>query len=245
MLLLFSANNDLNSKLFSLARSSYRYLRRSFDFTGKYPYFYFFTGLYLYYREAYPEAHPLYKPLLILFPRGDKDKGMRELMIAFEKSIFLRSEASDFLSSNYKYYENDFQHASYFSKTLFDHYPTNIEYRTDCIENYLLTGQYDEAEKLINEADLKNNSYFIAMMKIFKGIIDEKKYKDMKKAGQEYSEGVREISAYGDYGSQHAAYGYFGLSRISALNHDPAGQKSYRKKAEELTDFREINFDKP
>lgn len=245
MLLLFYANNDLNSKLYSLARTSYRYLRRSFDFTGKYPDFYFFTGLYLYYREAYPEAHPIYKPLLVLFPRGDKAKGMKELQIAFEKSIFLKSEASDFLSSNYKYYENDFQSASRFSKTLFDHYPGNIEYRTDCIENYLLTGRYDDAEKLINEADLKNSAYFNAMMKIFRGIIDEKKYRNMTKAEKEYSEGVREITAFGDYGAQHAAYGYFGLSRISALNNDPAGRKAYRKKAEELTDFREINFDKP
>lgn len=245
MLLIFYSDNNLNSKVFSLAKNSYKYLRRSFDFTAYYPDFYFFTGLYHYYREAYPEAHPFYKPLLVIFPRGDKVKGMKELQIASEKSIFLKSEASDFLSSNYKYYENNFSRASYFSKILFDAYPSNMEYRTDCIENLLLDGKYDEAEKLIVSADPNNNSYFISQLKIFRGILDEKKYLDMNKATVEYSEGIKEMSLYGDYGSQYAAYAYFGLSRISGRNNDPANQKSYRKKALELTDFSKVNFDKP
>jgi hypothetical protein len=245
MLLIFYSQNDLNSKLFSLAKNSYKYLKRSFDLTQYYPDFYFFTGLYRYYREAYPEAHPIFKPLLVIFPRGDKEKGMKELQIAFEKSIFLKSEASEFLSSNYKYYENNFSRASYFSKLLFETYPTNMEYRADCVENLLLDGKYDEAEKLLNTPDNKTNSYFTSIQKIFRGIIDEKKYRDMKKASAEYSEGAEEIASYGEYGSQYAAYAYFGLSRISGYNNDQANQRSYRKKAHELTDFSEINFDKP
>jgi hypothetical protein len=245
MLLIFYSQNDINSKLFSLARNSYKYLKRSFDLTQYYPDFYFFTGLYRYYREAYPEAHPLFKPLLVIFPRGDKARGMKELQIAYEKSIFLKSEASEFLSSNYKYYENNFSKASYFSKNLFETYPANLEYRTDCVENLLLDGKYDEAEKLLDSADPKNNGYFASLIKIFRGVIDEKKYLDLKKAATEYSEGAEEISQYGDYGSQYAAYAYFGLSRISGKNNDVTNQKAYHKKALELTDFKEINFDKP
>jgi hypothetical protein len=243
MLLLFYADNNLNSKLYPLARSSYKYLKRSFDFTGSFPDFYFFTGLYRYYREVYPEVHPIYKPLLILFPRGDKAKGMNELQIAAEKAIFMKSEASDFLSSNYKYYENNFSRASYFSKVLFEKYPENMEYRSDCIENLLLDQKYDEAEKLINSADPGNYKYFSAQLKIFKGVLDEKKRHDTKKAAEEYTEGAEEISSFGEYGSQYMAYAYFGLSRISALNNDAKNQKLYRKKALELTDFRNINFD--
>jgi hypothetical protein len=243
MLLLFYADNQLNSKLYPLARNSYKYLKRSFDFTGSFPDFYFFTGLYRYYREVYPEVHPIYKPLLVLFPRGDKVKGMTELQIASEKAIFMKSEASDFLSSNYKYYENNFSKASHFSKILFEKYPANLEYRSDCIENLLLDRKYDEAEKLINTADPGNYKYFSAQLKIFRGVLDEKKHHDIGKATQEYTEGANEISLFGDYGTQYMAYAYFGLSRISQLNNDAKNQKLYRKKALELTDFRNINFD--
>jgi hypothetical protein len=244
LLLLFYADNDLNSKVFSLAKNSYRYMRRAFEFTQTFPDFYFFTGLYNYYREAYPEAHPFYRPLLILFPRGDRTKGLKELQTAFEKSIFMQSEASYFLSSNYKYFENNYQKASVFSKALYRRYPANMEYRSNCIEDLLLSRKYDEAEQLITSAKIKN-SYQLAELSVFRGILNEKKYHDMKTAEQEYLEGIKEVTPYGDYGTQYAAYAYFGLSRISALNDDRHNQRIYRKKALELTDFRKVNFDDP
>jgi hypothetical protein len=102
-LLAFYAGNDLPSKAFSLGRTTYRHLRHAFKFTDTFPDFLFFTGLYNYYREAYAEAHPVYRPLMGFFPRGDREKGMQELRTAFRKSIFLKAEASTFLSSNYKF----------------------------------------------------------------------------------------------------------------------------------------------
>ena len=60
--------------------------------------FYFFTGVYNYYREAYPEAYPVYKPLALLFPKGSKTKGLEDLLIASKNSIFLKAEAFSFLS---------------------------------------------------------------------------------------------------------------------------------------------------
>lgn len=244
LLLIYYSDNDLNSKIFSLAKNSYKYLRKAFEFTKIYPDFYFFTGQYNYYREVYPAMHPLYKPLFFLFPKGDRIKGLKQLQIAFAKSIFMQSEASYFLSSNYKYFENDYKQASFFSKTLYLHYPANNEYRSNCIEDLLLARKYDEAEKLITSAKTKN-PYQQATLTIFKGILDEKKYHKLNEAEQEYLEGIKNIAPYGDYGTQYAAYAYFGLSRISGLNDDVHNQRIYRKKALDLTDFRKLNFDDP
>jgi hypothetical protein len=245
ILLLYYSSNNLNSKIFSMGGSTYRLVRHSFDFTGTFSDFYFFTGLYNYYREVYPDFHPVYKSVFLLLPRGNREKGLEELRTAFERSIFLKAESSSFLSSIYKYFENDFMKASYFSKTLYNHYPANIVYLTDCIEDLLLAGKYDEAEKIILSAESgTKNRYFESMITIFKGIVDEKKYKDLKKASQEYSSGATSILPYYDYGAQYAAYAYFGLSRISALNHDKRNQRFYRRKAMDLTDFRNVNFDK-
>ncbi|MGE5419917.1 MAG: hypothetical protein ACM3UT_07005 [Chloroflexota bacterium] len=243
-LLAFYAGNDLTSKVYSLGSSSYRYLRRSFEFTEIFPDFLFFTGLYNYYREAYPEAHPGYKPLLAVFPAGDKEKGMYELRLAFKQSIFMKAEASTFLSSNYKYFENDYINASYFSTLIFRVYPLNIVYRINCIEDLLLTGKYNEAEKLILSAGSKtDNDYFMSQIMILTGILYEKKYSDMSRAEQEYQEGAEKISEFGNYGDQYAAYAYFGLSRISGLENDRQNQRLYRRKALGLTDFENVNFD--
>lgn len=243
-LLAFYAGNDLHSKAFSLGRTSYRHLRRSFRFTEAFPDFLFFTGLYNYYREAYPEAHPVYKPLLAVFPRGDKERGMYELRRAFRESIFLKAEASTFLSSNYKYFENDFANASYFSRAIFKEYPMNPLYRLNNIEDLLLTKKYDEAEKLIASTELKKgNGYFRAQLTIFRGVVNEKKYGNMNKAQEEYSEGLEKISGYSNYGKQFMAYAYFGLSRISGFNNDRQNQRFYRRKANDLADFGNVNFD--
>jgi hypothetical protein len=243
-LLAYYVGNDLNSKVFSLGRTSYRYLRRSFEFTGSFPDFYFFTGLYNYYREAYADAHPVYKPLLAVFPRGNRVKGMNELRRAFKESIFLKAEAATFLSSNYKYFENDFENASYFSRAIYNEYPMNTVYLLNCIEDLLLTGKHDEAENLIKSRHSKtDNRYYQAQLMILTGILNEKKYHDMSKAWQEYSAGAENISPYGDYGNQYAAYAWFGLSRISGFNNNTHNQRVYRRKALDLTDFGNVNFD--
>ena len=242
-LLAYYVGNDLQSKVFALARTSYRYLRRSFEFSGIFPDFYFFTGLYNYYREAYPEANPVYKPLFTVFPRGDRVRGLYQLRTAFKESIFLKAETSTFLSSIYKYYENSFGDASYFSRAIYKEYPLNLIYRLNCIEDLLLRENYDEAEKLIEYPVLKTNGYYKAQLTIYRGILYEKKYHDMIKAGEEYSAGIESISEYGNYGEQHAAYAYFGLSRISGFNNDEHNQKAYRRKALNMTSFGNISFD--
>ena len=100
LLLLFYTDNDMNKDVFPLAISTYKYIRRSFDYTSVYTDFYFFTGVYNYYRVAFPEAYPSYKPLAMLFPKGDRQKGLDDLHTAAKNSIFLKSR-SIFISLYY------------------------------------------------------------------------------------------------------------------------------------------------
>ena len=244
LLLAYYADNDVLTRAFPLGRTTYRYFRHTFKFTGTFPDFLFFTGLYNYYREAYPRAHPAYKPLLAIFPSGDMEKGLNELTTAFRKSIFLRAEASTFLSSIYKYFENDFISALKFSSAIYREHPMNIIYKINSIEDLLLNKRYDEAEKLITTPDPgETNNYFIAQISILRGVLYEKKYFDTVRAEKEYSSGIKMIGEYGDYGDQYAAYAWFGLSRISSLNNDRHGERLFRRKARDLTDFETVNFD--
>jgi hypothetical protein len=244
LLLLFYADNDLSMEVFPLATNSYQYIRHSFNYTSVYPDFYFFTGLYNYYREAYPEAHPIYKALAFLFPKGDMARGLKEIKAAASNSIVLKAESYSFLSDIYLSFENNYQQAKYYSKSLHELYPANPEYLGDYIKDLLLVKEYDEAERLILQSVTKaTNTYYQAELTIFNGILQEKKYHDFNQARQYYIKGARDISLFGAYGNDFAAYAYFGLSRISDDKGDKPYKRIYRKMALKLTDYKKIDFD--
>jgi tetratricopeptide (TPR) repeat protein len=241
-LLLFYTDNDLSFEVFPIASSTYQCIRRSFEFTAGYLDLFFFTGIYNYYREAYPEAHPVYKTLAFLFPKGNKIKGLNDLQIVAMNSILLKAEAYAFLTDIYLYFENNFSKATSYSKNLHVIYPDNPRYLGTYIKNLLLIKHYDEAEKELQSASSINNSFLQVQMTIFKGIIQEKKYHNLKLAEQLYSDGIRRISGFRTFGEEYAAYAYFGLSRISEKKGNITDQKNYRKLALKLSVFKNIDF---
>lgn len=244
LLLLFYTDNDMSFEVFPIAASTYQCIRRSFDFTSHYSDFYFFTGVYKYYREAYPEAHPVYKTLAFLFPKGSKIHGLEDLQIVARNSIVLKAEAYSFLTEIFLSFENNYQQATFYSKSLHKIYPGNPAYLGSYIKNLLLTKKYDEAEKEIqSSAGYLKNPFFQSQVTIFKGILQEKKYHNNNQAQQYYAKGIRDISVFRSYGNEYAAYAYFGLSRISILNGNSDNQKMYRKLALKLADFKNVDFD--
>lgn len=244
ILLTYYANNELNREAFHLAKNSYQNIRRSFSFTADNSDFYFFTGLYNYYREVYPKEHPLYRPLAMLFPRGNREKGLTELQYSALNSVMLRAESYSILSYIYMSYENDYGKAFSYSKSLHDTYPANTEYLAEYIKNLLLMKQYDDAENLISSLKpVKNETYFAIQLNILEGILQEKKYHNNPLSLELYNKGIEEITAFGKYGNEYAAYAYFGLSRISSYYGDKNYKKIYRKKALDLADIKKVDFD--
>jgi hypothetical protein len=241
-LLLFYTDNDMSFEVFPLARSTYQCIRRSFDFTANFLDLYFFTGIYNYYREAYPDAHPVYKTLAFIFPKGSKEKGLADLQIVSKKSIILKAESYAFLTDIFLYFENDFQKATFYSKSLHGLYPHNPHYLGAYIKNLLLIKRYDEAERIILSSENIDNAFFQAQLSIFKGIIQEKKYHDADQAKEFYTYGIRHISTYREFGNEYASYAYFGLSRISEIDGDIPNKKNYRKLAQKLAVARNIEF---
>jgi hypothetical protein len=244
LLIQYYANNGLDNEVLPLATTTYRFIKRSFDFTSVYSDFFCFSGLYNYYREVYPEAHPAYKPITFLFRKGNRLKGLEELQTAAKGSILLKAESFSDLSYLYITYENNYQMATYFSNYLHELYPYNPEYLAEYIKNLLLIRRYDEAEKLIKPSGShEKNSFFQSQLSIFTGIIVEKKYHDNILAEQYYHNGIRDISPFGAYGNEFSAYAYFGLSRISEKSGDKESRKIYRKQALRMADSKKITFD--
>ncbi len=244
MLLQFYADNNLSDKVLPIVKTTYRLIRQSFDYTSFYDDFYFFTGLFNYYREAYPEARPVYKVVAFLFPRGDRVKGLVEMRKAARTAIMLKAEAAAFMSHIYIHFEANFQLAYAYSRYLHEMYPENPQYLASNIKNLLLLKKYDEAEDLIRASEAtKINPYFSAQTNIFNAIIQEKKYRNPALAKELYKKGLNDISVFGYFGNEYSAYAYFGLSRLAELEGDKSGRKALRKRALDLTSYKKVNFD--
>ncbi len=50
----------------------------------------FGSGLYLYYADIIPKKYPLLKPLLLIYPDGDKHRGLNDLKHTYENGLFAR-----------------------------------------------------------------------------------------------------------------------------------------------------------
>ncbi len=244
LLLLFYSDNDLSGEVIPLVKSTYRPLMRSFNFNSVCPDLYYFTGVYNYYREAYPIVHPVYKAVAFMFPSGDMETGLQQLENCGKNSMALRAEAISMLSWIKMNFETNYKEALPYSRHLVNQYPSNPLFKVYLIKNQLLLKQYDEAERLIGatrKAD--SNAFFQAALYILNGIIQEKKYHNYNVAMNLYKEGIDRISIFGAYGDEYAAYGYFGLSRIGEESTDNHERRLNHRKAMDLVDFKKITFD--
>jgi len=244
MLLKFYDDNNHILEVIPLVTSTYKYLRHSFDLADACKDLNYYTGAYNFYREAYPEVYPVYKPLALLLPSGNKEKGLKELHYAAINSIVLRAESYFFLATIYLNFENKYEKSIIYCKTLHVMYPDNVAYLALYLKNLMLLKRYDETEKLINAyKNETGNEFSQAQLLVFEGLLYEKKYHDYNHALELYHSGISKISTFGQYGNECIAYAYFGMSRISYINSDKVAGKKLHQKAMSLGNFKKINFD--
>jgi len=84
----------------------------------------FGNGLFNYYSVWISERYPLLKPIIKLFPEGNKNKGVEQLNIASNNSFYTRTEAQYFLMRIYSG-DGKLSKALHLSKYLKDTYPEN------------------------------------------------------------------------------------------------------------------------
>lgn len=235
MLLLFYSDNNLSRKVIPLATGTYHYLRQSFNYTSFSPDFYFFTGLYNYYREAYPQFHPIYKPVVVIFPKGNKLQGIKELEICAHKSVFLKADSYSFLQWIFANYEKDIPRSVEYSRILSELYPSNPHFEVNYIRSLILSKRFDDAERLLKAfTGPFKNPFITAQVFILNGLLQENKYRKYSLARDDYDKGIEGLKVFGTYGYEFASMGYLGLSRICESEGDQQGMRKYRRKAEEL-----------
>ncbi|MCU7492267.1 MAG: tetratricopeptide repeat protein [Bacteroidota bacterium] len=82
-------------------------------------------GIYDYYAAVIPAKYPMIKPLMMFFPSGDKEKGIKELTNVAMNGKYAKTESRYFLMQLYYQFEENFQKAEEFAKMLTSEYPDN------------------------------------------------------------------------------------------------------------------------
>jgi hypothetical protein len=174
-------------KAVNSTRKAYGFIKKGFDLKKVNSEFYFSTGLYNYYRIAFPENHPIYKSFTVFFPIGDKVLGLKDLEIAIQKSLFSKAEAMVFSTLIYLRDEYNIPQSLKYATMLRENYPSNWLFSILYAECLLESKKSDLAEPIIAKLLMRNESaallsgyYLRGLDEIQKGNIDAAKWSFQK-----------------------------------------------------------------
>ncbi|MFA9392502.1 MAG: hypothetical protein ACERKD_22010 [Prolixibacteraceae bacterium] len=245
MLLQYNADNGLGIRSIPHLSKAYESIVKGFDFCKTTPEYYFTTGLYNYYIEAYPEANPFYKPFVFFFPDGDKKKGLNQLYKCWKQSDYIGPEAMTFLTYIYINFESDYTTGVKFAKELSHDYNHNPLFGQYYVQLLLLTKQYDKAAPIVDQfkADPGISPFFKTVFNVLNAIVIEQDQTKMNRAETLYQNSIIELEPYGNYGNRYKAYAYFGLSRIYKGKGQSDQAAIYHSKAMKAAQYPQVNFD--
>lgn len=85
----------------------------------------FGKGVYDYFAVVIPESHPIVRPLMRLFPRGDRERGLALMERTATHGYYVQTEAVYFLLQINVMYERDFAKCVEYATWLRERYPNN------------------------------------------------------------------------------------------------------------------------
>ncbi|MCK4748845.1 MAG: hypothetical protein KAT15_17445, partial [Bacteroidales bacterium] len=237
---MYWADNGKSGKLVPDLRTMYNHTRAGFELKEEFSEFYFSTGLYNYYIEAYPEAHPVYKPLVAFMQDGDRELGLVQLNHAINHSIYLRVEATLFMSLIQLKYENDLNTAAIFAERLYREYPHNIFYQGHLVTILLHQHRYDRVGEVLHEIGSQEDDYSEMIRQLAGAFREEKAEGNDIMAGKKYQRTIDLAGSFGPFADIFKAMGYMGLSRLHETRGLHSEAKRYARKASNLTVYRFI-----
>ncbi|MFN3695005.1 MAG: tetratricopeptide repeat protein [Ignavibacterium sp.] len=117
-------------------------------------------GIYNYYAAVIPEEYPLIKPLMIFFPSGNKEEGLRQLRNTAFNGKYAKYEARYFLMTIYYRYESNPWQAEEFAKMLVEDFPDNPTFQRWLGRIYVRQGKMQLADSLFKDVLKKADENF-------------------------------------------------------------------------------------
>jgi tetratricopeptide (TPR) repeat protein len=213
------------------AKRAYNYIKDGSNRKEQFKEFYLSTGLYNYYREYYPEAHPIYKPFMYFFMKGDKQTGIKQLEYAARNTSIAHVFAKYYLSYIYLRYEYIPAKALRQGKDLHQSYPDNKLFTSIYIESLIMNKKYGEAKPLAQALQADANPYLSIYGNLFMAVIEELKHKNYSKAEELYKLALRSNDKYEMEQYHMEAYAYLGLGRIYQLKNEQEQARKFFKES--------------
>lgn len=117
-------------------------------------------GIYNYYAAVIPEEYPMIKPLMIFFPSGNKEEGIRQLRNTAFNGKYAKYEARYFLMTIYYRYESNPYLAEEFARMLVEDFPDNPSFQRWLGRIYVRQGKMQLADSLFKDVLRKANENF-------------------------------------------------------------------------------------
>lgn len=237
---LFSERHDWTRSAFA-GKNAMKYLEESRGNGDLSPELLFGDALFNYYREWVPENYPILKPLMLMFPDGDKEKGIQQLKIVARNAFYTRTEAQYYLMRISYYEENDLMGSLQLADYLHTTFPMNAYFHRFYARLLYQSGNYNEAvvqsESILDRIDSAavgyeyNSGRYAAF---FLGHINEirRNYEESKKyfsLAMEFGEAA-DATDMGYY-----IYSVLHLGRIAEKEDDPKAAEGYYKDVRKLT----------
>jgi tetratricopeptide (TPR) repeat protein len=105
-------------------------------------------GIYNYYAAIIPEKFSFVKPLMYLFPPGNRELGLTQLKIAAEKGHYAKYETRYFLTMIYFDFEKDYSLSMKYCKQLLKDFPQNPRFENFLARIYFRTAQFEKADSV-------------------------------------------------------------------------------------------------
>lgn len=215
----YYADQGYKVKAVGQANRAYGLLKKGFDLVDEHPEFLFTTGLYNYFREKYPEKHPIYKPLLWFFRNGDIELGLEQLQMATEKSYLTKVEAFVYLSYIYLRYEYKPEKAQEYLSELCEMYPNNYYAKAKYLESLANPNDFGNVPlPMLYSLVTHRNPYYKLAGYVFLGYYQETIKNNKVRAEFAYRKGLEYAKQLPSHGEYFKGFGYLGLGRILVEN---------------------------
>jgi hypothetical protein len=128
-------------------RLALKYLERTQGNESFSPEILFGDALFNYYSVWIREEYPLLRPLLLFFPKGDKELGLQQLETVASNAFYTRIEAIFFLMRIKAFETNETFEALRLSEDMFKRYPNNPYFHRFYTRMLYTASQFEAAEK--------------------------------------------------------------------------------------------------
>lgn len=236
-LALYYAQTNQTIKSVNEARKAYYLIKKADELKDKLTDFYFPVGLYNYYVVQYPENHPVFKPFMFFFMKGDKKLGLKQLEYSGKHGVFSKTECTYYLGHIYLRYEENPHLAEIYTAPLIKKYPENIYFKINHCEALIGAKKYKEAEIIAYELYKKDKIFSKIAASTYYGHLNERYFDRPEKAKIFYQQAI-DLSKTCEFPT-HDFIGqcYAGLGRYYHSIGDTKNAIDSYKKCQEITDY--------